>query len=303
MFEQTTGTPELAVWTSGAGGGQVTPITPLPSPANVGRPFDGLLDVSGGRASADGSVFVFRTNSPLPGGLNDAGGFAQVYRYALATGLSCVSCPPTGVIPSGDAHLSYNNPEEGVRANGSLGEPMSTLDTRVMSSGGSRVFFDTPDPLVPQDTNGRRDVYEWESGGVSLISSGKSTDNSYLLDSSASGADVFFSTDSGLVAGDVDDTYDIYDARIPRPGDNAPPSAAACEGDACQGVSGEAPLPSAPASATFSGPGNLTPLLEAKSGSTSKKRKHHKRKSTHRKRHQRKKAAARAGKSANGRSR
>jgi hypothetical protein len=46
------------------------------------------------------------------------------------------------------------------------------------------VFFDSPDALVPEDTNGKEDVYEWEpyrkhdvyeyhDGNVYLISDGK----------------------------------------------------------------------------------------------------------------------------------
>jgi hypothetical protein len=41
-----------------------------------------------------------------------------------------------------------------------------------MSDDGSYVFFDTDDALVPQDTNGTQDVYEWEDGHVYLISGG-----------------------------------------------------------------------------------------------------------------------------------
>jgi hypothetical protein len=262
IFEHTATTssePELDLWSAGSGGGHVTSIAPLPAPANVGELFEGAVDVSAGRASADGSVFVFRTNSPLPGAFNNAGGFAQVYRYDLATGLSCVSCPPVGVAPSGDARVSYDNASsaEG-RTNGTTDEPMSTLDTRVMSSDGSRVFFDTPDPLVPQATNGKRNVYEWENGHVYLISSGKSVDNSYVLDSSADGGDVFFTTAEGLVPGDTDGSYDVYDARIPRPGDNPPATAVPCEGSVCQGPPNVPSPLTPPVSATFSGLGNLT---------------------------------------------
>lgn len=280
LFENTATTPaELALWAGRPGGGQITTITPLPPAQDVGGPFEGALDISGARASADGSVFVFRTNSPLPEGFNNAGGFSQVYRYDLATGLTCVSCPPTGVTPSGDARVSYDNAEEG-KPSGSNSEPMTTLDTRVMSSDGERVFFDTPDPLVPQDTNGKRDVYEWENGTVSLLSSGKSTENSYLLDSGASGDDIFFTTASGLVANDVDDAYDVYDARVPRPGDSQPPAAASCQGEACQGSPIVPPLTDEPASASFNGAGNVVPP-ESKPPGHRKRRARHKRRHRH----------------------
>jgi len=259
IFENTSTTPaELDLWTAGANGGGVQRITSLPAPANAGEPFSGGLDVSAGRSSADGSVFVFRTNAPVPGGFNNEGGYAQVYRYQMSTHeLACVSCPPTGVAPSGNANVSYDNTEAGVKANGSNSTPKTTVDTRVMSADGGRVFFDTPDPLVPSATNGKRDVYEWENGSIYLISSGTSSEESDILDSSATGADVFFVTAAGLVAGDKDDSYDVYDARIPRPGDNPPPSVVPCQGDVCQGPPSVPALLETPASAAFNGAGNI----------------------------------------------
>jgi hypothetical protein len=252
IFENTA-TAMLELWSAGAGGGRVTPITPLPG-AGGGFSSEGVGNVGNGRASADGSVFVFTTGSPVPGGFNNAGGFEQVYRYDVTTSaLTCVSCPPVGVSPSGDAHVSYDN------GGTAAGTPMSVQDTRVVSSDGSRVFFDSPDPLVPQASNGMRNVYEWENGVVSLISSGKSRDNSSVLDSTPSGGDVFFATSSGLVPGDRDAAYDVYDARIPRPGDRPPTLAAPCEGAVCQGPPSVPALLGAPASAAFSGAGNLTP--------------------------------------------
>lgn len=269
IFENRETSPSvLDLWTGGAGGGQVKQITQLPE--------DGS-GVNGGRASTDGSVFVFRTNSPLPGGFNNAGGFAQVYRYDVAQDvLDCVSCPPKGVIPSGDANVTYND-RGPKKSNGANGEPMTTLDTRIISENGSRVFFDTPDPLVSQDTNTRpsevsgngeiheygRDVYEWENGAVHLISSGKSVDDSFLLDSSGDGNDVFFATDYGLVPGDADNAYDVYDARIPRPGDKLSPPAGPCQGDVCQGPPSVLSLLGAPPSAMFTGAGNLAPGIKA----------------------------------------
>jgi hypothetical protein len=120
------------------------------------------------------------------------------------------------------------------------------------------VFFDTPDPLVPQDKNSARDVYEWEDGHQYLLSSGRSADNSYILDSSASGDDVFFTTDFGFSAGDVDNAYDVYDARVPRRGDSPPAGPAEC-GEKCSTVVPLGLDPPVPASATFEGAGNLSP--------------------------------------------
>ena len=103
------------------------------------------------------------------------------------------------------------------RATGRQASPAhGVVDERGISADGDRIFFDTPTPLVPQDTNTElagdrrhrkqfepqgRDVYEWENGVVYLISGGKSPRDSYLLDNSENGDDVFFATTEGLVAG------------------------------------------------------------------------------------------------------
>jgi hypothetical protein len=239
----------LELWRRDGNGGSVTPVAELPGTSP--------MEVTGVRASSDGSVFIFRTSSIVPGGFNNGAGTDQVYRYDASTAtLDCVSCPPIGISPSGEARVSYNNGE-------SFG-PVSTIDTRAMSSDGDRVFFDTPVALVKQDTNGVRDVYEWENGGVYLISSGVSPEESQYLDSSESGGDVFFATSSGLVSGDVDGAYDVYDARIPHPGDSPPPLVAPCKGSVCQGPPSVPDLLGAPASAMFSGAGNLAPAREGR---------------------------------------
>jgi hypothetical protein len=256
VFENKEASPaRLELWSSGPGGGHVGAITELPEPVEpvgVESPFLGRLDVSDGRVSADGSVLLFRTNSPIPG-FNDTGGFAQIYRYeAAGGGLSCVSCPPPGAASVGDARASYAAESE---------DPMTTSDARVISSDGRRVFFDTPDPLVASDTNGKRDVYEWEAGQVHLISAGTGPHNSYVIGSSASGEDVFFATDDGLLPADTDEGYDVYDARVPRPGDEPAPPPQPCAGDACQGPVPAPGLTPPPASAVFSGSGNLAPAV------------------------------------------
>jgi hypothetical protein len=241
---------ELELWSAGADGGTVTPITKLPaeglSPARV----------SSARVASDGSV-VFETGSRLPLGFN-SGGFRQVYRYQPTTNtLGCISCPPAGRAATGNAELSTLQANEG--AQGSLTGLTGLVDERGVSADGSRIFFDTPDPLVPQDTDGVRDVYEWENGAVYLISSGKSVSDSFFLDNSESGGDAFFATVDGLSSGDTDGAYDVYDARVPHPGDSPPASAVPCQGSVCQGPP-RVPAPlGAPASATFSGLGNIAP--------------------------------------------
>jgi hypothetical protein len=202
------------------------------------------------RATASGSVFVFSTDASIGG--NNSGGFVQVYRYDVAQDkTTCLSCPPNGVVPSGDATLANQTNPGGSAHTGEL------IASRGMSAGGGRVFFQSPDALVSRDGNGQQDVYEWTPSGVSLISSGRSQNPSFVLDISASGDDVFFATAEGLRAADTDGGYDVYDARV---GGGFPMlDVAECAGDACQGaVGGSLSLP-APGSARFSGAGNQQP--------------------------------------------
>ena len=246
--------------------GQLTQIELL-SPGEV---------VQNARVAANGSVFVFESNATWPGFNNGGGAFFQVYRYdAKADSISCVSCPPAGVVPRASASSTHAYPT-GERFNNFA----VAIGDRGVSDNGSRVFFDTADPLVPQDTNGVGDVYEWENGSVYLLSSGTGPRYSYFGDNSPSGDDVFFSTIDGIASGDSDKGYDVYDARVPRPGDIPLPNAVPCQGEVCQGPPSVPSLLGSPASATFSGLGNLQPAVKAavkKKKVTTKRKKKRKR--------------------------
>jgi hypothetical protein len=301
LFENTAQTPAtLELWRSGSDAGSVTEIAALP----------GSGQVDSTHFSGEGMTLIFRTPAEVTGEFNNGGGFDEIYRYEVGTGsLDCVSCAPQGSQPLGDARMSYNNPET-QHGGGSAG---STIETRGMSEDAGRIFFDTPNALVPQDVNGVRDVYEWEGGTDYLISSGTGDKESAYLDNDATGENVFFATSQGLLPGDTDEAYDIYDARIPRPGDNAPPTAIPCKGSICQGPPSTPQLLSPPASETFDGPGDLAPTKPTGSppkGTTSKqklqkalsackRRFHNRRKRTECNRRARKRygaGAARAGK-------
>ena len=152
------------------------------------------------------------------------------------------------------------------------GAEHSLYFARNLSAEGERLFFESYERLVPADTNGMRDVYQWEAAGtgscteaspafsapaggcVNLISSGRSNHDSEFTDATPSGDDAFFRTAESLVDRDPGQ-FDIYDARIGggfAEASEGPP----CEGDACQSPAA-APEAATPASSTFRGPGNL----------------------------------------------
>jgi hypothetical protein len=256
----TAGQPNLYV----THGGEVRPAAVLSLqddelyPQN-GHSFGDWLPNLGDRTAevtSDGRHVAFVSVRPLTGYEN---GGPQVFVYdAVTGGLSCSSCNPTGELPRTQetAHppLSLSN----------------TYQQRWISADGTRVFFDTREALVPQDTNGQVDVYEWEHDGagscrraagcIYLLSGGASTSPSYFLDASASGNDVFIVTRAQLVSADKNEMLDAYDVRV---GASEPPAAPACMGSGCQGLPGPPPTFAAPSSSTFTGAGNYPPAPPA----------------------------------------
>ena len=220
------------------------------------------------QATPDGRHLVFMSSATLktsefPDGYPNEG-MQEVYLYdAESAALTCVSCGPGDEPP----------PVAGEVAQGAAAfVPVSHSNTymqRFISENGNRVFFDSPEPLVPEDGNGRQDVYEWERDGegscetgpgcVYLLSGGTSAAASWLLDASASGEDVFIATRAQLSSVDQNDAYDVYDAHVGAPQAVAP---AACPPSAPSTCQPQPPAPasfSVPASVGFAGTGNLPP--------------------------------------------
>jgi hypothetical protein len=204
------------------------------------------------RVNANGNL-AFISEAPLTGYDNtdvvSGEPDSQVFLYQAAKGtLTCASCRPSGTRPRGHSSIP------GALANGST----QVYKPRALSANGERLYFDSNDALLSQDTNNRPDVYEWQAQGqgsctspggcLRLISSGRDPEGAAFVDASASGADVFFLTSASLLLTDPG-SLDLYDAReggsFPEP-----PSPIPCVGDACQ------PLPSPPLDPT---PGTLVP--------------------------------------------
>lgn len=254
------------------------------------------------RVSPDGRYLAFTSSASLTGydnrDLVNGRRDEEVYLYdSSSQHLVCASCKPTGERPSGvivafASKIDFNGPWEGqsVAALEPGWTDMSLLQPyyqpRYLSDSG-RLFFDAADALVPHDSDGQVDVYEFEpqtagdctgasvsgstvfsveaDGCVGLISSGSSTRESIFLDASEDGSDVFFMTNAKLSSADIDEVPDVYDAHactsaspcIPQPAAQPP---ACTTAEACRAA--PAPQPGifgAPPSATFDGVGNLAP--------------------------------------------
>jgi DNA-binding beta-propeller fold protein YncE len=178
------------------------------------------------------------------------------------------------------------------------GDHESVYQARYLSNSG-RLFFDSHDGLVPKDVDGTGDVYEYEpegvgdcapgagdgavvfkaggafagedgsgvegAGCVGLISSGNGSEEAAFLDASETGGDVFFLSTSQLSPLDVEGGRTVYDAQECTAGVPcaSPPAAVSppCVTEAsCKAAPSLQPeIFGSPASATFSGPGDLVP--------------------------------------------
>ncbi len=239
------------------------------------------------RVTPDGRHIAFQSTRSLSGYDNTdalSGKPAmEAYIYdADGEQLSCPSCNPSGARPVGQPlrkAFTVIDELEGFKSEFSrwaaawlTTEEESSYSSHVLSDDGNRLFFNAFDALVPEDTNGAQDVYEWEAQGsgdcqkpggcLSLISTGQSPKSSAFMDASPNGSDVFFETAASIDPQDPGG-IDIYDARIgggfPTPSQPTP-----CIGDACQSPPA-APNDPTPASAGFKGAGDLKPRHDCSS--------------------------------------
>jgi hypothetical protein len=291
------GQPNLYLYEAGEGGGSYTFIGTLA--ANDGRTTSSEPGLRSSRVTPDGMHLAFAASTPLTGYDNaDRGSGApasELYTYDAEAGgpgkLRCVSCNPSGARPAGRADTG------GVVTSATIpGWPDQLRPSRLLTEDGNRLFFQSYDALLPADSNGAQDVYEWQradgagackeagaqlyvpsaEGCISLISTGQSPEDSELLEANKGGADVFFITNSILLPQDPG-LYDVYDARI---GGGYPPPPArppSCEGEACQGAPAP-PNDPTPASSAFEGAGNV---VEGKAKQKKGKQKKAKQKKAH----------------------
>ncbi len=261
------------------------------------------------RVSSNGRYLAFMSNGSLTGydnvdvspnakGAHDE----EVYLYdSVTASLTCVSCNPTGSRPSGV--LDHGESGEGLgllvdrrKVWGELGHEhwlggnipgwtaqsltSALFQSRYLSDDG-RLYFNSPDELVPAAANHKENVYQYEplgvggcespSGGcIALLSSGTSDRESAFVEATPDGDSVFFVTESNLLPQDTDTAFDIYDARVCTSGSPClsvpePPPGGCESAGTCRPALPPQEVPGgASGSATFFGPGNSPPPASAK---------------------------------------
>ncbi len=264
---------------------------------------DGLADAAflTARVSPNGRYLAFMSSTAPTGYDNrdQAGGQRdeEVYLYDSAeSSLRCVSCNPSGARPvgvldtveSGEGvgllvdrrdvwvghYLAGNIPGWTAQAlSSALYQPRYLLND-------GRLFFNSPDHLVTQASNGKENVFEYEPSGVgschsqtggciSLLSSGSSGKESAFLEATPNGDDVFFLTAAQLLPQDTDTAFDIYDARVCTgespcltPPSPTPPG---CSSEAgCRPAPMPQPAPIGPSgTATYAGAGSTAQAKQA----------------------------------------
>jgi hypothetical protein len=292
-------------------------------PASGGDRNDDRSKVS--RTLPDGSDLLFSSIEPLTGYENVSGEntretricnqgsehrCAELFLYSATTGVvTCISCDPNGDPPLGSALLSSEYFNTALAPNDF---PNVSLP-RNLSSDGSRVFFQSPDPLVSRDTNAASgctsanevnapetsrdclDVYEWEAPGAAggscqaaevnegclyLLSTGQSTSASYFLDASRDGSNAFIGTTSKLVPSDRDSVFDAYDVKVEGGvASQFQLGPIPCEPEGCLGPAAPPPAAENPASSQLEGPGNIKQHKKKQHKKKQHKKKQHKAKS------------------------
>jgi phosphodiesterase/alkaline phosphatase D-like protein len=248
------------------------------------------------RVSPNGGYLAFMT-AASPTGYDNVDQHSgepdeEVYLYEAASKrLTCASCNPSGARPAGIFDTNESGEGRGLLVDrrkvwdghwlaanipGWTAQSLTSalFQPRYLSDAG-RLFFNSPDHLVPAATNGRENVYEYEPSGVgscdspsgacvSLISPGSSGRESAFLEATPSGDDVFFLTAAQLLPQDTDTAFDVYDARVcteqsPCQSPLAPEQPGCGSTETCRPASPSLQAPLGPSgTATVSASDNLT---------------------------------------------
>ncbi|MGA2165289.1 MAG: hypothetical protein ABSH36_12570 [Solirubrobacteraceae bacterium] len=180
-------------------------------------------------------------------GFRETGKCREVYLYDAEAGgmegLVCASCNPSGARPVGSSGFTPTEVNRNLAEDG-------------------RLFFESRDALVPHASDGRKNVYEYENGHVYPISDVAGGYESFFLAATPDGNDVFFGSADQLLPQDASNNVVVYDASV-NGGFPAIATTPPCDnGDSCKPPPARQPgVFGAPGSSTFSGQGNMKPVV------------------------------------------
>lgn len=247
---------------------------------------------------SDGSHLLFIDSTKLTKYENEE--HQEAYIYDAETGnVRCISCnlhnkPPE--VP----RLRENDAQLVDEFSTDVGEELyQNPSPPFISADGSQAVFETTEGLVPQDTNGTMDVYEWAlegsdgctaesatyskviEGCVYLLSSGLGSEGPFPFNGVTSGThlvgateglqNVYVQTPETLLPG-LDNASHVYDIRINGGFPYTPPGEPGCEAGLCKTGSGEASMFGEPASEVLEGAMNAKPGVQHKSAGSSRRR-------------------------------
>lgn len=239
-------------------------------------------------STPDGAHLLFLDPTSLVESFN-SGGDLEAYVYDAETKteparVTCISCNPAGAPEQTDEQ------GRGVRLIDKnhvvVAEPrFVTPSPPFISDDGDRAVFETTEALVPWDTNGTEDVYEWsrvntngctaisatyagvDGGCLYLLSSGLGeegpntsgvTDGTHLVGASENLKDVYMQSGEAFLSG-LDNGVHVYDVRVDGGFPQHIPPIHGCEAGQCQMASGESMVISEPTSETFARSGGVKP--------------------------------------------
>jgi hypothetical protein len=241
--------------------------------------FPGDTKVYRSQISPDGDHAAFLTDAQLTG--YDNQGWREMYTYDPETGtIRCASCIPDGTPPT---IMRFEPP--GFRAIEKTADVLASGSGPFMADDG-RVAFTTSDALVPQDTDGVEDVYEFVDSRPRLISSGTSQRAVFegnalyppayvgVESFSADGVDLYFSTYDTLAPQDHNGPFiKFYDARTNGGFPIPPPLQPCVAADECHGTGSATPgEPQVGTGANLGAGGNEQASGGAKKGKAKRKR-------------------------------
>jgi len=211
-----------------------------------------MLGPDGEEGAGDGHILVLASHAALTADDTD-GGFSDLFRYDAEAGtLERISkaAPGGSETPASDVGVG----------------PISTApnanpigEGRWVSEDGETIGFGTSEPLSPDDEDGKVNAYLWKNGKLIGLPAAANEFSAELAPSvSIDGSEVGFATTDPLLPQDGDTASDVYIARVDGGFPNPAPltSCDPLQEGACQGTVVPSRTAPAPATSSFSGPGN-----------------------------------------------